>query len=72
MTIVKSRLTITVVMAEKQKKKFPNNKYLGISQKDAWLLLFKLDKINPYTFIYLIRDICDYPITKNFTIIISH
>lgn len=71
MTLVKSRLTITVVMAEKQIKKFPKNKYLIISQKDAWSLLYKLDKINPYIFIYLIRDICNYPLTKDYFQILS-
>ena len=72
MTIVKCRLTITVIMAEKQIKKFPKNKYLVISQKDAWSLLYKLDKINPYIFVYLIRDFCNYPITKNYRKLISY
>ena len=71
MTLVKSRLTINVVMAEKQIKKFPKNKYLKISQKDAWSLLYKLDKINPYIFIYSIRNICNYPLTKNYFEIIN-
>ena len=66
MTLVKARLTITVVMAEKQRKKFPDNKYLSISEKDAWRLLYKLDSINPYLLIFLIRDICKYPILKNY------
>ena len=66
MTLVKARLTITVVMAEKQRKKFPNNKYLSISEKDAWKLLYKLDLINPFLLIYLIRDFCNYTISENF------
>ena len=53
MSLVKSRLTITVIMAAKQRKKFPNNPYLSISEKDAWSLLYKLDKINPYLFFVL-------------------
>jgi len=65
MSLVKARLTITVVMAEKQRKKFPNNRYLSISEKDAWNLLYKLDSINPYLLIFLIRDFCKYPISKN-------
>ena len=65
-TLVKARLTITVVMAEKQRKKFPDNKYLSISEKDAWKLLYKLDLINPYLFIFLIRNFCKYPILKNY------
>ena len=70
-TLVKARLTITVVMAEKQRKKFPNNKYLSISEKDAWNLLYKLHQINPYLFIFLIRDLCDYKITRNYNIVIN-
>jgi len=66
MTLVKARLTITVVMAEIQRKKFPKNKYLSISEKDAWKLLYKLDEINPYLFIFLIREFCNYPIIDNF------
>ena len=66
MTLVKARLTITVVMAEIQRKKFPNNKYLSISEKDAWKLLYKFDEINPYLFIFLIREFCKYPIIKNY------
>ena len=65
-TLVKARLTITVVMAEKQRKKFPDNKYLSISETDAWKLLKKLNLINPYLFIFLIRYICKYPIIKNY------
>ena len=66
MSLVKARLTITVVMAEKQRKKFPDNKYLSISEKDAWKLLYKLNLINPYLLIFLIRDFCNYPITKSY------
>ena len=61
-SLVKSRLTITVVMAEKQIKKFPKNKYLLISKKSAWNLLYKLDKIEIQNFIYLIRNFCQIPI----------
>ena len=69
MSLVKARLTITVVMAERQRKKFPNNKYLSISQKDAWKLLYKLDEINPYLFIFLIRKFCKYSITKHYDVV---
>ena len=58
-------------MAEKQRKKFPENKYLSISEKDAWQLLYKLDLINPYLFVFLIRDFCNYPILKNYESIIK-
>ena len=72
MTLVKARLMITVVMAEKQRKKFPDNKYLSISENDAWNLLYKLKKINPYLFIYLIRDFCEIQISKNYNKIINY
>ena len=65
MTLVKARLTITVVMAEIQRKKFPDNNYLSISEKDAWKLLKKLNSINPYLLIFLIRDFCGYSILKS-------
>ncbi len=71
MTLVKCRLTITVVMASLQRKKFPNNKYLSISEKDAWNLLYKLDKINPYVFIYLIRYFCGLKVIKNYESVIK-
>ena len=71
MTLVKARLSITVIMAEKQKKKFPNNNYLSISENDAWKLLYKLDNINPYLLIFLIRNFCHYQITKNYDKIIN-
>ena len=69
MSLVKARLTITVVMAAKQRKKFPDNKYLSISENDAWKLLYRLDLINPYLLIFLIREFCKYPITKNYEIV---
>ena len=65
-TLVKCRLTITVVMASIQRKKFPKNRYLSISEKDAWSLLIKLDKINTYFFIFLIRHLCNFPIIENY------
>ena len=72
MTLVKCRLIITVVMATKQRNKFPNNKYLSISEKDAWSLLSKLDKINPYVFIFFLRDMCGYPVINNYSKIIDY
>ena len=36
------------------------------------LLLYKLDKINPYLFIYFLRDLCDYPITNNYSKVIDY
>ena len=30
---------ITVIMAKKQRTKYPTNKYLSISENDAWTLL---------------------------------
>ena len=45
-SLIASRLLISVTMAAKQKKKYPNNNYLSISEKDSWNLLFKLNDIN--------------------------
>ena len=71
MTLVKARLAITVVMAEKQRKKFPDNNYLSISEQDAWMLLNRLNSIDPYLLVFLIRDFCGYPILKNYELIFN-
>ena len=58
--LITTRLSITVVMAIKQKNKYPNNDYLTISEKDAWKLLFKINEI---TFDELTRNllkVCKY------------
>ena len=40
-------------------EKYPNNKYLSISENNAWDLIRKLHKVDPYFFIAVIRDICN-------------
>ncbi len=70
-SLCKSRLIITVVMAKKQRIKYPSNKYLSISENDAWLLLEKLDKIPTQFLIYIIRNICGLTIIKNHDKIIT-
>ena len=65
--LIKSRLVITLVMAAKQRKKYPNNKYLSISENNAWGLIYKLDKVDPYFFIAVIRDICNSEPILNFS-----
>ena len=59
-TLVASRLLITVTMAAKQKKKYPNNRYLSISEKDAWNLLFKLNDISLKKVTYNLLKVCNY------------
>ena len=46
-------------MAAKQRKKYPENKYLSISEKNAWSLMSKLHQIDPYFFIAVIKEICN-------------
>ena len=67
LALIKSRLVITLVMAAKQRKKYPDNKYLSISENNAWGLLYKLDKVDPYFFIAVIRDICNSEPILNFS-----
>ena len=67
LALIKSRLVITIVMAAKQRKKYPDNKYLSISENNAWVLLYKLDKVDPYFFIAVIRDICNSEPILNFS-----
>jgi len=45
-TLISARLAITVTMATKQKKKYPKNTYLTISENNAWKLLFELSNIS--------------------------
>ena len=70
-SLTKSRLMITVVMAKKQRIKYPANKYLSISENDAWELLEKLEKIPTQFLIYIIRNICGYSTIKNYNKIIT-
>ena len=53
-------------MAAKQRKKYPDNKYLSISENNAWHLISKLHKIDTYFFIAVIRDICRLEPVFNF------
>ena len=70
-SLTKSRLMITVIMSKKQRIKYPSNKYLSISEKDAWMLLKKLDQIPTKFLIHIIRVICGYPVVNNYNDIIS-
>ena len=70
-SLCKSRLMITVVMAKKQRIKYPSNKYLSISENDAWSLLEKFDKIPTQFLIYIIRNICGYETIKNYNEVIT-
>ena len=47
-------------MANIQKKKYPENKYLTISEHDAWNLLFKLKDINLDKITLNLLKICGY------------
>ena len=71
-SLCKSRLMITVVMAKKQRIKYPSNQYLSISEKDAWSLLEKLDKIPINFLIYIVREICGFDITVSYTHLRAH
>ena len=63
---------ITVVMAKKQRIKYPSNQYLSSSEKDAWSLLEKLNKIPIKFLIYVVRDIYSFNIIKNRDEIINY
>jgi len=65
--LIKSRLVITLVMAAKQRKKYPDNIYLSISENNAWDLISKLHKVDPYFFMAVIRDICNLEPVSNFS-----
>ena len=71
-SLCKSRLMITVVMAKKQRIIYPSNQYLSISEKDAWSLLEKLDKIPINFLIYIVREICGFNIIHHHNEIINY
>ena len=54
-------------MAAKQRKKYPDNKYLSISEKNAWDLIYRLHKVDPYFFIAVIREICNLEPISDFS-----
>ena len=58
--LITTRLSITVIMAIKQKEKYPNNDYLSISEKDAWKLLFKINEITFKKFTSNLLKVCKY------------
>ena len=60
LSLIKSRLAITLVMSAKQRLKYPDNEYLSISEKNAWHLINQLDRVDPYFFIAVVRDICGF------------
>ena len=67
LALIKSRLVISLVMSAKQRQKYPENLYLSISEKNAWSLITKLHKIDPYFFIAVIRDICNLDPVENYS-----
>ena len=69
--LIKSRLAITLVMAAKQKLKYPENDYLSISEKNAWHLINQLDLVDPYFFIAVVRYICGFEPIQNSNKIIN-
>ena len=59
-------------MAKKQRIKYPSNQYLSISEKDAWSLLEKLDKIPINFLIYIVREICGFDIIHHHNVIVNY
>lgn len=69
-SLVGIRLCISVTKSAINKKREPNNKYLQISERPAWDLLYKWQAINPSIAYYTFRDACNiepFPNSKLFS-----
>ncbi len=58
--LIIARLCISVTMSAWRRREEPENKYISISEKPAWLLLEKLLETNPQKIIQLWRRACGF------------
>ncbi len=59
--LIRVRLGMSVCHSANQKRLEPDNEYLGISEKPAWDLLEKLERVHPRFAHYVFRCACDLP-----------
>jgi 4-aminobutyrate aminotransferase-like enzyme/Ser/Thr protein kinase RdoA (MazF antagonist)/murein DD-endopeptidase MepM/ murein hydrolase activator NlpD len=55
------RLCTSVVIAARQKKLYPNNSYLTVSEGPVWATLEQLSRVSPGLMCYAFRDACGWP-----------
>ena len=63
--LIAMRLCTSVVMAAKQKKLYPDNAYLTVSEGPAWATLEHLSGVSSQLFHYAFRDACGWPPCPN-------
>jgi 4-aminobutyrate aminotransferase-like enzyme/Ser/Thr protein kinase RdoA (MazF antagonist) len=61
LTLIRSRLAISVTMAARQSEAAPDNDYLLVSQQQAWRLLDLLDTVSPRFALAAFRHACGLP-----------
>lgn len=66
-TAIGMRLVISLTKAALNKQKYPENKYLLISEAPAWELIKKWKQISPKLAYYCFRKACEYPAHPNTT-----
>jgi 4-aminobutyrate aminotransferase-like enzyme/Ser/Thr protein kinase RdoA (MazF antagonist) len=64
LSLIKTRLSLSVTLSSMQAEKFPGNEYILISQKPAITLLKQLQQINPQKIDALLSKTCHFPTGK--------
>ena len=59
--LIAMRLCTSVVLAARQKKLYPDNAYLTVSEGPAWATLRQISLLSPRLFCYAFRDACGWP-----------
>ncbi|WP_428647019.1 aminotransferase class III-fold pyridoxal phosphate-dependent enzyme [Roseibium sp.] len=58
--LVKTRYAVSMCMAAKQIREFPENRYLLVSQEDVWRELQRLERENPRLAVLRLRAACGF------------
>ncbi|MCL4522890.1 MAG: aminotransferase class III-fold pyridoxal phosphate-dependent enzyme [Acidobacteria bacterium] len=59
--LIRTRLAVSVTNSNYQREVEPGNKYLMVTDADAWALLEKLEKVHPRFACYTFRHACGLP-----------
>ncbi len=69
--LILTRLCVSVTNSAYQQTVEPDNAYLVISERPAWALLDKLEKINPNLVRYTLRAACGYPAVSHSPLVVN-
>ncbi len=59
--LIRTRLAVSVTNSNYQREVEPNNKYLQVTDTDAWTLLEQLERVHPRFACYAFRNACGLP-----------